>query len=128
VISQACNEFPPGLEVTDEMLERPLKYTYIEHAERNAIYRSSLYGSAARPYLMVAPWSACAECARAIVCSGISVLVRHKQASDRSPERWVESIAIADDILRQGKVRIIDVDDPDIGGVSILHNGELWEP
>lgn len=126
VISQANNRFPEGLDVTPEMLERPLKYTYIEHAERNAIYWA--VGSGKKPYLLVAPWAACAECARAIVQCGIRVLVRHKQASDRSPERWIESIRIADSILEQGGVRIIDVDEPNLGAPTIRHNGELWTP
>lgn len=126
MLSAACNEFPKGLNVTPEMLERPLKYTYIEHAERNAIYKAFQHDGL--PYLMVCPWAACADCARAIVQSGISVLVRHKQASDRSPERWLESIAVADDILKQCRVRVIDIDAPSLGAPTIRHCEELWTP
>lgn len=126
VVGEGCNEFPKGLKVIPEMLERPMKYDYISHAEVNAIFAATRAGEA--PLLMVCNWAACMECARAIVQSGIRVLVRHKQASDRSPERWLKSLAVADDLMIQGGVRIIDVDAPNLGAVENLHNGELWTP
>lgn len=57
-----CNRFPERVKITDARLERPLKYNFIEHAERNAIF------SAARKQLpllgatMYVPWFACSDC------------------------------------------------------------------
>lgn len=70
-----CNMFPDGVHVTPGRLERPAKYAYTEHAERNAIYLAAsrgwkLYGST-----MYLSWFPCADCARAIVQSGIKRLV-----------------------------------------------------
>lgn len=124
-VSSGSNTFTKGVESTPERLERPLKYSYVEHAERNSIYAAVQLG--AEPHVMVAPWAACTECARAIVQSGIKVLVRHKQASDRSPERWIESINFADTILRDGGVEIIDFNGS-LNAVEIWHCEERWTP
>lgn len=123
----ACNTFTKGVEVTPERLERPLKYSYIEHAERGAVFEAARLGVQCDGLVMVAPWAACIECARSIVNSGISFLVRHKQASDRSPERWIESITQADALLIDGGVEIIDYDGT-LGAAQIWHCEELWTP
>ena len=124
-VASGCNDFTKGVENTPERLELPLKYAYVEHAERNAIFHA--VGTGKIPTIMVAPWAACTECARAVVASGIQVLIRHKQISDRSPERWRESIEFADGLMVAGGVQIIDYDGS-LGAEPILHNGELWTP
>jgi deoxycytidylate deaminase len=126
-LAQACNTFTKGVEVTPERLERPLKYSYIEHAERGAVFEAARLGVKCEGLVMVAPWAACTECARSIVNSGITTLVRHKQASDRSPARWIESIAQADALLIDGGVDILDYDG-DLGATQIWHCEELWTP
>jgi len=123
----ACNTFTRGMVVTDEMLVRPLKYTYIEHAERGAVFHAARLGTKCLGKTMVCPWASCAECARSIVQAGIKTLVRHQDASDRSPERWVESIALSDKILEAGHVEIIN----HVGKLNaspIMHCEELWTP
>ncbi len=124
-----CNTFTRGVEATPERLERPLKYSYVEHAERNAIFAAARAGAKLDGATMYCPWAACIECARAIVQVGITTLVRHKQASDRSPERWIESIALADELLIAGGVEIIDVDCDNLGAEqSIMHCEVEWKP
>ena len=125
--AMACNTFTSGVEATPERLVRPLKYDFVEHAERGAVYDAARKGVRCAGLTMVAPWAACTECARSLVASGISRLVRHKQASDRSPERWIDSIKQADEILDAGGVEIVDYDGS-LGGVEIWHCEELWIP
>lgn len=122
-IGSGCNRFTHGMAPTPELLERPKKYAYIEHAERNAIF-SVLYGGKTLPHTMVCPWAACADCARAIVQSGIVRLVRH----EREGGRWSGSIEDGDRILRAGGVEIITIDGPLGGCDPILFNGESWTP
>lgn len=124
-VAAACNTFTKGIECTPERLVRPLKYSYVEHAERGAVFAACQTGRV--PKVMVAPWAACTECARAIVESGITTLVRHKQASDRSPERWIESIEFSDGLLSAGGVTIID-HDGFLGAPEIWHCEERWTP
>ena len=61
-----------------ERHERPAKYMYYEHAERNAIYGCAAQGIATQGLTMIAPWAACADCARAIIAAGITHLITHK--------------------------------------------------
>jgi dCMP deaminase len=75
-LSQGYNSFPAGAnDAIPERFERPLKYTYIEHAERNAIYSAARHGIAlqgGRIYGMALP---CMDCARAVIQVGITEFV-----------------------------------------------------
>jgi len=44
VLASDCNRFPDGVIETSERWERPLKYEYIEHAERNSIFTAARKG------------------------------------------------------------------------------------
>jgi dCMP deaminase len=126
-ISCGANHFPLGVHKTPERLVRPTKYAYMEHAERAAIYNAARYGKATEGCWMFCPWSACADCARAIVEAGIERLIRHKSILDKTGDRWKESVAIADQILTEGHVEIENYEG-EIGGVTILFDGEPWNP
>lgn len=127
LLSSGFNAFPMGVQMSDERWERPGKYLFVEHAERAAIYRAAEHGVCTAGGTMVCPWAACADCARAIVCAGIKLLVRHQDASDRSPEWWVDSIAVADTILAEGGVEIRDIVGT-VGGPEVRHTGVVWNP
>lgn len=121
------NQFPPGVEKTPERLERPDKYAFMEHAERNAILSAAQYGYATRGLVLVCPWFACPDCARAIVGAGIRRVIGHKQVYDRTPERWLKPVQQGDQILEEGGVEREYYDGP-IGECEILFDGEIWRP
>lgn len=123
------NRFPEGVNTNHpSRWERPLKYKFIEHAERNVIYMSARRGVKTEGLTMVCPWAACAECARAIIQAGINQLVTHKQAHDRTPDRWKKEIDVAFEMLGEAGVKVI-VYDGEIDGVhDVLHTGEYWSP
>ena len=127
VVLKAFNEFPIGVEYTDERWERPLKYKIIEHAERHVIYKAARQGIATEGLTMVSPWSACADCARAIIQAGIKCLVRHKEAGDRSPEFWLEEIQVADQMFKEAGVEVLDYHGK-IGAPEVRHSGQIWSP
>ena len=84
---KACNDFPAGIMPMRARCTRPIKYAYIEHAERNAIYSAARNGislSGAMIYLTLFP---CIDCARGIIQSGIKRLVC-RQKPDLSDEKW----------------------------------------
>lgn len=130
VLAEAINEFPRGVQYTDERWERPLKYKIVEHAERNAIYKAARQGIRCDNATIIAPWAACSDCARAIIQSGVTRLVRHKEASHRSPEFWQAEIEVADMMLAEAFIEVIDV----VGKISpedkleLRHSGEIWYP
>lgn len=130
VLAEAINEFPRGVQYTEERWERPLKYKIIEHAERNAIYKAARQGVRCDNSTLIVPWAACSDCARAIIQAGVSRLVRHKQASDRSPDFWLEEIVVADQMLKEAWVEIIEIDgkiSPD-NKLELRHSGQVWHP
>lgn len=76
VVSLGWNGFPRGVDDNvDSRHERPAKYKWTEHAERNAIYNAAANGHATRGCVMVIPWYPCADCARAIIQAGIQGIV-----------------------------------------------------
>lgn len=129
--SGAVNRFPIGVEYKPERWERPAKYSYIEHAERNCIFKAAQHGRATSSLTMVRPWAACVDCARAIIQAGIVCLIRHKAQEGDTNERWDASISVADEMLHEAGVVIVDVQP--LSGLykdlrSIRRNGELWQP
>jgi dCMP deaminase len=70
------NGFPRGADDSaDERYDRPAKYLWTEHAERNAIFQAARVGIQLEGCTMYLPWFPCMDCARAIVQSGIKRLI-----------------------------------------------------
>ena len=118
----AVNNFPSGVAHHPERWERPDKYMYVEHAERAAIYRAAALGHKTYGRALVCPWAACTDCARGIIGAGIVLLVRH-HVTDTS--HWDDNIQVADTMLHEAGIQIIDLYGPVRAGVEILRNGEL---
>jgi dCMP deaminase len=124
----AVNDFPRGVHHHPERWERPNKYAFVEHAERASIYMAARGGVHTTGLIMVCPWAACADCARAIIAAGIRRLITHRQAHDRSPQRWTDSIDVAHLMLAEAGVTI-DWHDGQLGDTPpVRHSGELWQP
>lgn len=76
LISIGWNGFPRGInDNIDARHARPAKYQWTEHAERNAIYNAAAAGHPTNNCTMFLSWFPCADCARAIIQSGIKNLV-----------------------------------------------------
>jgi dCMP deaminase len=123
----AANSFPTGprgrVKVTDERLDRAVKLTYIEHAERGVIYAAAQSGVKTHYATMYCPWFACVDCARAIICAGIIRVVGLQKLRDITPERWQQTIALSDGLLREAGVQIELL--PDELGVDMLFDEQL---
>ena len=77
VLAVGYNDLPRGVEDTEDKWERPEKYEWVEHGERNAIYNAARTGvniKGATMYLNYAV-ECCTNCARAIIQSGIERVV-----------------------------------------------------
>ncbi len=73
----------------DERVERPEKYFWMEHAERNAIYTAARTGFTTVGCTMVITHPPCMDCARAIVQAGIKE-VYWRIPSPEFEARWKE--------------------------------------
>lgn len=125
IIGSGCNTFCHGVARHPERFERPAKYDYFEHAERNAIYHAARHGKSTDCATMYCPWAACRDCARAIIQSGITTLVRKNNLAN--PERWAKSCEVGDMQLREAGVQIIEFEEQ-ISNIQILRDGELITP
>lgn len=124
VVLQACNELPRHVKHKNERLQRPLKYDFTEHAERNVIYEAARLGVSVQGCTMYACWAACADCARAIIQSGIAKVVTHKDTMDLTPEHWKDSINKAFEMFEESGVVIEFVSGP-LGAQPIRFNGKV---
>ncbi len=94
VLAMGYNGFPRGCDDSIECrYERPYKYFYTEHAERNAIYNAAKQGLSLNGATMYATYFPCADCARAIIQSGIIKVVA--PTPDVEHETWGEHFKAA---------------------------------
>lgn len=100
----AANTFPPGVAAIGSRLLPPDKYRYVEHAERNAIYKAALAGVKTHGAVLYAPWFSCADCARGIICAGLREVVGLASLRVATPERWERDIATAERMLQEAGV------------------------
>jgi len=104
VISMGYNGFPRGCDDDkEERHERPMKYLYTEHAEKNAIYNAARNGNSLDgKTLYVTTLFPCVDCAKAIIQSGIKKVVATKPDFDH--ERWGESFKVSLELFRETDV------------------------
>ena len=75
VRSTGYNGFPAGVNDSISVrYERPIKYLWFEHAERNAIYACARSGTSTQGCRIYTNSIPCADCTRAIIQAGISHL------------------------------------------------------
>lgn len=124
----AANHFPRGVQESEERWQRPLKYKYVEHAERNVIYAAARLGLKTENATMYCPFFACADCGRAIIQAGISRVIGHVVLDDAAThEAWLETIEIALQMLDESGVKYEYVEEK-LGGIDILRNGVIINP
>ena len=105
IVSTGYNGFPSGCnDCLDDRHERPSKYLYTEHAERNAIYSAAQNGIKTKGCIMYLTWFPCADCARAIIQSGIKKIVCKKP--DMNDEKWGGHFVAAIEILEETNIEI----------------------
>jgi dCMP deaminase len=73
IVSTGYNSFPRGLDDgIDSRQDRPEKYYWFEHAERNAIYNAARIGVSTKGTTMYLSCGLpCADCARGIINAGV---------------------------------------------------------
>ena len=99
------NGFPRGLNDEDERRhQRPAKYLWTEHAERNAIYNAARIGIALAGCRMYVPWFPCVDCARAIVQAGIVELITVEP--DVADPQWGEGFVVSLELLKEVGVTV----------------------
>jgi dCMP deaminase len=105
VLSMGYNGFPRGCDDSIECrYEKPHKYLYTEHAERNALYHAARHGVSLNGCSIYVTMFCCSDCARGIIQSGIKRVVA--PTPDVDHEKWGEHFKAAIRMLEEAKVEI----------------------
>ena len=109
VLSTGYNSFPRGLDDSlQERQERPEKYFWMEHAERNAIYNAARIGvSLKNSTIYLTSGLPCMDCARGIVNSGIKTVYCKEVCTTKNKEKWDESQKKSLQLLLECGVEVI---------------------
>lgn len=121
----AANRFPPGIARHTHRTETDAKATFIEHAERAALYKAAASGVPTAGSRLYAPWAACTECARAIIACGVKEVVGLIVLRNATPERWRASIWTADQMLVEAGVSVRWLNEK--VGVTVTFDGRKIE-
>lgn len=107
--STGYNGFPRNIDDDKQHRhERPIKYKWTEHAERNAVYNAARMGQTVDGCSMYSTLYPCADCARAIIQSGIVRLITREP--DWENDRFAEDFQVTREMLSEAKVGVIFVD------------------
>lgn len=111
IISVGYNGFPRGFNDNVEARhERPAKYSYTEHGERNAIFSAARAGIALAGATMYTQGVPCADCSRAVIQSGIIRVVCRKYPLENKPQ-WQQSCRLGKEMLEETGVEVTVVSD-----------------
>jgi dCMP deaminase len=107
LICVGYNGFPGGVEDDiDERHDRPAKYLWTEHGERNAIYNAAKRGLSLRGYTLYTRWFPCADCMRAIIQSRLKKVVCEKVTGTDRDKRWEESFKVSLQMAKEAGIEI----------------------
>lgn len=108
LMTEGYNQVPMGCEHTEERHQRPAKYDWTEHAERNAIYNAAREGTALYGCTMYVNWYPCVPCARGILEIGIRRLVGIEP--DWNDEMYGSDFATTREMLAEANIEVTFMD------------------
>ena len=106
--STGYNSLPRGIrDDVPERLERPTKYLWMEHAERNAIYNAARCGTPLEGCTLYVEIMPCMDCGRAIVQAGIrEVIVSGARMSQYSSDYYDEHFRNVEVLFQEAGVNV----------------------
>ena len=113
IISTGYNGFPAMVnDDVDSRHERPAKYFWTEHAERNAIYTAARLGMilVGATIYITGGGIACADCSRAIIQAGIIEAIG-MFGTFEGVGPWAESCNVGQEMLVEAGVRLVFLND-----------------
>jgi dCMP deaminase len=106
--STGYNSLPRGIrDDTPERLERPTKYLWMEHAERNAIYNAARCGTPLEGCTLYVEIMPCMDCARALVQAGIrEVVISSERMAEYSSEYYNEQFGKVEVLFGEAGIKV----------------------
>ncbi len=89
-----------------ERLERPTKYDFFEHAERNAVYNACRIGTCLKDCIIYVTSMPCPDCARAIIQAGIKMVVTYKfePVEGQPVGTWRDKVSYSEQMFKEAGV------------------------
>lgn len=110
ILSTGYNGMPRGIDETIlDRWDRPDKYLWVEHAERNAIYNASLNGVNLSNSIVIVTMFPCADCMRGIIQVGAKYLCTRKPSCDQ--ERWTKHFDISYQMIKEANIQLFFIED-----------------
>ena len=112
IVSTGYNSFPRGIDdFKKERQEKPEKYFWFEHGERNAIYNAARIGVSTKGTTMYLSCGIpCADCARGIINAGIARIFCER-GGGATGIKWAESAERSWEMLDEAGVSVQFYDD-----------------
>ena len=130
IISTGYNGIPIGVNDENEIRhQRPDKYKWYEHGERNAIYAAAKYGIITEEATLYTNALPCADCARGIIQSGIKEVFIHKQFNElcdnAQREQWKGHDHTTFSMFNEANIKVFSVDR--VLGCKAYFDGKEYE-
>lgn len=129
VRSTGYNGFPRGVDDSkDERHDRPVKYDYTEHAERNAIYNAARVGIPLKGCTLYLNWEPCpcTDCTRAVIQSGIvRIIGPDKPFGKPGSKDWQDDFQRSAEMLDEVGIERVTLINYDDCPTPRLHDGDI---
>jgi dCMP deaminase len=116
VRSTGYNGFPRKVEYNETRTQRPEKYLWTEHGERNAVYNAARIGVSLKDCTAYVACTdiergghaPCIDCARGFIQAGIIEIVEYKTgiATQEKDRKWAETTVKAVEMLNEAGVAL----------------------
>lgn len=112
ILATGYNGFPRGIDDTIESRnERPKKYKYTIHAEKNCVIQAANKGISVDGmilYLNFSAFNICSDCAKTLIQAGIREV--RGNATNILGSRWNEDSEYSHSMFGEAGVRMVDLD------------------
>ncbi len=130
IISQGYNGMPRGVnDGITTRYERPTKYAFMEHSERNCLYHCARHGISSLDTIMYSNGVPCQDCARGIIQAGIKEVVVHKQWQEWEQQlywtKWIESAKFSKEMFDEAGIKITVFNG--VLGIKSMLDGKIVE-
>jgi len=126
IISTGYNGLPKG--VNDDVPsrhERPEKYEWFEHAERNSIYLAAFNGVRLKNATMYTNGTPCSGCGGAIIQSGIKKVVVSKKWDKGNAKKWNDSSIMSIEKFKESGIELVQSEMDIVKEIFMFQNGKI---
>lgn len=108
-----------------ERNERPIKYAFYEHAERNAIYNAARIGVITKGCKIYTQGVPCCDCARGIIQAGIHHVIVHYHWNKKNGPKWIESSEFSKQMFSETGITLTYYTGQLITNINGLNDGNI---